>query len=97
MSGIWPYVAALIPSAGVAFLFYVVMKNVLESDRRERLAHSQWEAEQDRLGKPDVKVSGPESTELKATFVKATEMKSADTPVSKVENADREKGRTDVD
>jgi len=39
---------ALLPSAGVAFLFYLVMKAMLEGDRRERLAHSKWEAEQDR-------------------------------------------------
>ncbi|GAB3072549.1 MULTISPECIES: hypothetical protein [unclassified Phycicoccus] len=40
---IWPYVAALIPSAGVGFLFYLVIKNMIEGDRKERLAHSQWE------------------------------------------------------
>jgi hypothetical protein len=38
---------ALLPSAGVAFLFYVVIKAMLEGDRRERLAHSKWEAEQE--------------------------------------------------
>lgn len=41
---IWPYIAALIPSAGVGFLFYLVIKNMIEGDRKERLAHSQWEA-----------------------------------------------------
>jgi len=44
MSGIWPYVAALIPSAGVGVLFWVVVKNMIEGDRKERLAHSQWDA-----------------------------------------------------
>jgi len=39
---------ALLPSAGVAFLFYLVMKAMLEGDRRERLAHTTWEAEQER-------------------------------------------------
>lgn len=39
---------ALLPSAGVAFLFYLVIKAMLEGDRRERLAHSKWEAEQER-------------------------------------------------
>jgi hypothetical protein len=38
---------ALLPSAGVAFLFYVIIKAMLEGDRRERLAHSKWEAEQE--------------------------------------------------
>ena len=44
MSSIWPYVAALIPSAGIGFLFWLVVKNMIEGDRKERLAHSQWEA-----------------------------------------------------
>jgi hypothetical protein len=39
---------ALLPSAGVAFLFYVIIKAMLEGDRRERLAHSKWEADQER-------------------------------------------------
>jgi hypothetical protein len=39
---------ALLPSAGVAFLFYVVIKAMLEGDRSERLAHSKWEADQER-------------------------------------------------
>ncbi|HEY8882445.1 MAG TPA: hypothetical protein VIM47_03515 [Dermatophilaceae bacterium] len=39
---------ALLPSAGVAFLFYVVIKAMLEGDRKERLAHSKWEAGQER-------------------------------------------------
>ena len=39
---------ALLPSAGVAFLFYLVVKAMLEGDRSERLAHSRWEADQER-------------------------------------------------
>jgi hypothetical protein len=46
MSDIWPYIAALIPSVGVGILFYIVIKNMIEGDRKERLAHSQWEAEE---------------------------------------------------
>ena len=45
MSGFWPYLAALIPSAGVGVLFWIVIKNMIEGDRKERLAHSQWERE----------------------------------------------------
>lgn len=37
-------VGALLPTAGVAFLFYLVIKAMLEGDRNERLAHSRWEA-----------------------------------------------------
>jgi hypothetical protein len=43
---------ALLPSAGVGFLFYVVIKAMLEGDRRERLAHSKWEAEQEHSTTP---------------------------------------------
>jgi len=39
---------ALLPSAGVGFLFYLIIKAMLEGDRRERLAHSRWEADQER-------------------------------------------------
>ena len=46
MNEAWLYVAALIPSAGVAFLFWLVIKNMIEGDRKERLAHSQWDAQQ---------------------------------------------------
>ena len=47
MSTLWPYLAALIPSAGVGFLFWLVIKNMIEGDRKERLAHSQWERAQE--------------------------------------------------
>jgi len=30
-------------------LFFVIIKAMLESDRSERLAHSRWEADQERL------------------------------------------------
>jgi len=33
---------------GVAFLFYVVIKSMLEGDRSERLPYSKWEADQER-------------------------------------------------
>ena len=63
MSEAWPYVAALIPSAGVAFLFWLVIKNMIEGDRKERLAHSQWEREQgnDGTAENDSPHSTPES------------------------------------
>jgi hypothetical protein len=49
MDAVWPYLAAIIPSIVVAVLFYFLIKSMLEGDRRERLAQSQFEAEQDRL------------------------------------------------
>ena len=45
MNDAWMYIAALIPSIGVGFLFWLVIKNMIEGDRKERLAHSQWERE----------------------------------------------------
>lgn len=51
-SSIWPYLAALLPTICVATLFYLLMKNILEADRRERLAQAKWEREhaQERTG-----------------------------------------------
>ena len=43
---IWPYLAAILPTIVVAVLFYFLMKSILEGDRRERIAQSQWESEQ---------------------------------------------------
>ena len=42
---IWPYLAAILPTIVVAILFYLLMKSILEGDRRERMAQSQWESE----------------------------------------------------
>ncbi len=42
---IWPYLAAILPTIVVAVLFYFLMKSILEGDRRERIAQSQWESE----------------------------------------------------
>ena len=50
MNDLWLYFIALAPTVGVAFLFYLVIKNVLEADRKERIAHAQWEAEQEKIG-----------------------------------------------
>jgi hypothetical protein len=38
---------ALIPSLGVLFLFVIVLKAMLEGDRRERAAQARLEREQD--------------------------------------------------
>jgi hypothetical protein len=47
LSELWKYIAALLPTAGLLYLFYVVMKHILEADRRERAAVREWEAAQD--------------------------------------------------
>ena len=43
MDQIWPYVIALLPSIGVCYLFYLIIKNILASDRNERIAQARWE------------------------------------------------------
>ena len=50
MDSVMPYVFALVPTIGVATLFYFVIKSILEGDRRERLAQARWEAEHRRAG-----------------------------------------------
>lgn len=44
---LWPIIAALIPSAGLLFLFFFLMKRIVEADRRERAAERRWQAELD--------------------------------------------------
>ena len=41
-----PYLLALLPTVGVAFLFYWIIKYMIEGDRRERQALARWNAEQ---------------------------------------------------
>lgn len=48
MSEIWPYLAGIVPTILVATMFYFLIKSMIEGDRRERLAQSRFEAEQDR-------------------------------------------------
>jgi len=48
VSEIWPYIAGIVPTIVVATMFYFLIKSMLEGDRRERLAQSRFEAEQDR-------------------------------------------------
>ena len=45
---VYPYLAALLPTVAVGALFYFVIKSILEGDRRERLAQSKWEKEQEK-------------------------------------------------
>lgn len=42
---IFPYLAALLPTVGVAFLFYLIIKYMLEADRAERKALAKWQKE----------------------------------------------------
>lgn len=53
MDAVWPYIETLIPSIGVLYLLYLILKHMVEGDRRERIAHAQWEREQDDLADKD--------------------------------------------
>ncbi|WP_298749040.1 hypothetical protein [uncultured Serinicoccus sp.] len=48
----WMILAALLPSAGLLYLFYVVMKHMVEGDRRERAAQRAADREADRAVDP---------------------------------------------
>lgn len=41
----WPYLAALLPTVGVAYLFYWIIRYMIEADRSERKAIAQWNKE----------------------------------------------------
>ena len=40
-----PYLLALLPTVGVAFLFYWIVRYMIEADRRERKALAAWRKE----------------------------------------------------
>jgi hypothetical protein len=48
VDAVWPYLTAIVPTIVVATIFYFLIKGMIEADRRERLAQSKFEAEQDR-------------------------------------------------
>ncbi|MGB7450469.1 MAG: hypothetical protein WA892_15255 [Ornithinimicrobium sp.] len=47
LSTTWGIVAALLPTVGLLYLFWVIMTHIVEGDRRERAAQRLWEAEED--------------------------------------------------
>ena len=55
-SGVIEFLLALVPSAGVLLLFWLVVKGFVEADRRERLAQARLEASQrERTDPPTVR------------------------------------------
>lgn len=47
MDSLWPAIQTLVPSIGILGLFYVILRHMMEGDRRERIAQQQWEREND--------------------------------------------------
>lgn len=43
----WEILAGLLPSIGIGYLFYRIMRTLLEGDRKERAAYARWQAEHD--------------------------------------------------
>ncbi|WP_370891122.1 lysyl-tRNA synthetase [Janibacter sp. GXQ6167] len=48
---VWPYLAASLPTIGVAFLFYWVVRYMIQADRSERQALAKWNLEHGRDAK----------------------------------------------
>ena len=47
------FLIAVIPSAGVLFLFWLAIRAIVEADRRERSAQGRFEAAERRQNAPD--------------------------------------------
>ncbi|WP_404352331.1 hypothetical protein LG324_05300 [Phycicoccus jejuensis] len=47
------YVRALTPPVAIGFVFYRIIRSMLEADRRERRALARWEAEQGADAAPE--------------------------------------------
>lgn len=57
MDVVWPYIETLIPSIGLLYLLYVILKHMMEADRRERIAHAQWERAEEAAAAAPAEVS----------------------------------------
>ena len=57
------FLVALVPSAGVLFIFWIAIKALLEADRRERAAQARIEAEQRREERANASAPVTHSTE----------------------------------
>ena len=56
---VWPILAALIPSAGLLFLFLFILKRIIEADRRERAAERKWDEERAAMRERSVDDAAP--------------------------------------
>ena len=52
MNAFWAVFAAVVPSIGVALLFWFAIRSLVNADRTERAAIARMDA-QDRAGRPD--------------------------------------------
>lgn len=52
MPDVTQYLQALVPPTAISFVFYRIIRAILEADRRERRALAQWEARQGRPEQP---------------------------------------------
>lgn len=57
----WMILAALLPSIGLVYLFYVIMKHMVEGDRRERAALREFDAAQ-KGDKPTTSADAAQAT-----------------------------------
>ncbi len=53
------FLTALVPSAGVLFLFWLGIRALLEADRRERSAQARIAAQTPRSARPAEPAAGP--------------------------------------
>lgn len=54
---VWPYLAASLPTIGVAFLFYWVVRYMIQADRSERQALARWNLDHGRDAKTSPEVA----------------------------------------
>lgn len=57
--GVLKVMAALVPSAGMLFLFWLALKSLIEADRRERAAEARFRRAEREAAGPAGSVSGP--------------------------------------
>lgn len=66
----WPALETLLPSAGLLFLLYLVLRHMMEGDRRERMAQTKWEQEHAAVPTPE---AGGETIESPSAGIQSAE------------------------
>jgi hypothetical protein len=66
------FLIALVPSAGALFIFWLVLRGLLQADRRERAAMAQYEAAEDRAAAEGAATERAERTGTERSAVQPT-------------------------
>ena len=77
MDVLWEILAGLLPSIGIGYLFYRIMRTLLEGDRKERAAYARWQAEHDAARATSAELPSDATTRVEESHPRSA---ASDTP-----------------